>query len=675
MASEVGTLHELGVLAGERYGDQKSIGYKNGTEWAWVTFAERAAQAKKTTALLESVGVTKGDRVAVISKNRIEWASCAYGTYGADAAFVPMYEQQQPSDWEYILRDSEAKVLFVSRKDLLLGGALKAFEASPQAKAIYCFDDDGEYSLRRALAELHDGPGNMNVPTKNDLATLIYTSGTTGKPKGVELTHWNLTWNACSVKDQCREQIMEAKVPYIRSLSILPWAHIYGQTVELHGMLAMGGEMGLAEDATTFVNECNETKPTVLMAVPALYNRIFDNFQKQKSHMPTWKAHLAERALELGDKKAKNTNDPTTAPELSFFEKAEFALMDKLVLSKVRDALGGEVKCLASGGAAIASEVRVFLEAVGFKLTNGYGLTETSPVLTQELSHDKRNRHAGSIGRPLPGVSVKTVDEDNNDTAIGAPGEIVVAGPGIMRGYWGQPEATKEVLFEKDGVTWFKTGDRGVLELVEEDDVTSSTTRPNIHVRIVGRIKEQYKLANGKYVVPTPIEEAFARSRFISQVFLYGDNKPFNVALVSPDWTAIEDEFEEGPMKILQPFPFNFQPPEAIEDLFEKHHDKITALISRELHNHNQCKNYEFPKKWTILTQGFNVARSMLTPKLSLRRNIVLQDHQHLVENMYDEEDAIHEATFCHTKKVSDHSRSSHYQHYVPPQQQQSMKL
>ena len=657
---EVATLHELGVVASERFGDKKSLGTRSHRDgsWEWVSFRERLELAKKTTGLLSGLGVKKGDRVAVISKNRVEWATCAYGTYGAGGAFVPMYEQQQASEWEYILRDSEASVLFVSRRDLL-AGALVAAENAKSVRKVFCFDDFGsevykndEFSLQKALRDQEMTNFEYDsLPSAEDLATLIYTSGTTGKPKGVELTHANLVWNAIMVKEQSTAMItaLVPKTTYTRSLSILPWAHIFGQTCELHGMTAQGSEVALAGDATTFLKDCQETKPTVLMAVPALYNRIYDTFEKQKSHMPSWKKAMAEKALLLGDKKARLAEDAKKTKVLdqedktsfTIFDRLQHFVLDKVVLAKIRQALGGEVRILASGGAALSSEVRVFLEASGFQCTNGYGLTETSPVLTQELPHEPRNRQPGSIGRPLRGVTVKTLDDEGNQTNIGAPGEIAVSSPGVMRGYWRKPEATAEVLFHDDrGVKWFKTGDRGVVELVPDVDIDDPKSRPNVHIRIVGRIKEQYKLANGKYVVPTPIEEAFSRSRFISQVFLYGDNRPFNVALISPDWTALEDDIKGGKdLQITQPFPFNFQPEDAIATFLNDHKDRVVEIINKDLDDFNKCKNYEFPKKFTILTQGFNVARGMLTPKLSLRRNVVFQEHAHLIDALYHDDD------------------------------------
>lgn len=651
------TLHELGVLAGEHFGERRSMGWKNRQgEWQWMTFAERAAEARQCARLWRSLGVVRGDRVAVISKNRVEWAACAYGTYGAGAAYVPCYEQQLPTDWEYILRDSGAKVLVVSRSDLL-ESALRAAEGSSVGRVL-CFDDEGEYSFRAALAEASASSEEPEPPTEDDLATLIYTSGTTGKPKGVELTHKSLVWNAITMKDVSRANLerLGRSDLRIRSLSILPWAHIFGQSCELHALTAMGAEMALATDATTFVAEAGEIKPTILIAVPALYNRIYDAFEDAKAHMRPWQRKLADRAVDLGLRKARtrlvDASGRRVAQPLGILDRATHAILDRLVLDKIRQRLGGAVVAVASGGAAISTQVREFIEALGFALTSGYGLTETAPVLTSENVLDAANLRTGSVGVSLPGVDLGVVDEVGQPVEPGEPGELVVSTPGLMRGYWNKPDATREVVYVDDrGSRWFRTGDQCVLDLDAN------------HVRVVGRIKEKYKLANGKYVVPTPIEEAFARSRFVAQAFLYGDNRPFNVALVAPDWTAVYEAVmgvDDSPIR--QDRPFDFGPQHLIDELVARRADDIIDLLNAELKAHSACKSYEFPARWTVVTRGFTVARDMLTPKLSLRRNIVYREHEADIARLYADNDAQSDAprvVVSNTRRQGDHNKAA----------------
>mmetsp|Transcript_26912 Transcript_26912/g.83735 ORF Transcript_26912/g.83735 Transcript_26912/m.83735 type:complete len:664 (-) Transcript_26912:58-2049(-) len=632
-AETISTLHELGVAAGEAYGDLKSLGSRDAATgaWTWTTYAERATNAKALGNALASYGVERGDRVAVISRNRAEFATTMYGAYACGAAHVPMYEQQKPSEWEYILNDSEAKVLFVSKKELL-PAAREA--AKKHAVKVLCFEEteDAAHNYLEALAA---GAALDEVttqrPASTDLASLIYTSGTTGRPKGVELTHDNLVWNSLTMRDNMYrelELIGRAPTAPVRSMAVLPWAHIYGQTLELHGMLAAGHEVALCSDPTAFLAEVGEAKPYVLFAVPALYNRIYDGFQAKRAAMPSNKQALVDKAIALGLKNARAPySDPNGAleqpPSLSLFEKAQHFVLDKLILSKVRDMLGGEIVFCGNGGAAIANDVRNFVDACGIPMTNGYGLTETSPVLAKEDPMDLNNFSKGSIGRALPGVDLKTVDADGKEVAPGEPGELVACSRGVMRGYWRNEEATAEVLYEDGGKTWFRTGDQCVVEA-------------NGHVRIVGRIKEQYKLANGKYVVPTPLEEQLARSPYIAQAFLYGDNKEANVALVAPDWVQIADKFGE-PGSVQMVAPFTYEPAAVIETLALEHQDAIKALVESEVGAHSGAfKGYEKPASICVLKEGFNAKRGMTTPKMSVKRASVLAAHMGDIDALYE---------------------------------------
>ncbi|KAJ8609895.1 hypothetical protein CTAYLR_005548 [Chrysophaeum taylorii] len=562
------TLHELGVIAGEVFGSAPSIGSRVGSRWVWVSFAERARRAKRFSNFLKSLNVDRGDRVAVISKNSVDWVTAAYGCYGAGAVHVPMYEQQSEEERAYILNDSGAKVAFDAKSLLLLEENITAVESEAEPEA----------------------------PLPADLAALIYTSGTTGKPKGVELTHANLLWNALEVKKASEANIRRLGDPPVRTTAILPWAHVYGQTCELHCSTAMGVPVAISSDPSNFLRDLKETKPTFLIAVPAVYERIRSTYEKKRKESFFVLGYAMGLALRV--------------KRGSF---AHFAC-DQLFLSKVRGSLGGEIRGLGTGGAAISPELRRFFDAVGLPIANGYGLTETSPVLTTEAHHDPRNYDRGSVGKPLRGVRVKSVD-----------GELVVSSPGVMRGYWNNPTATSEVLhYDDDGLLWFKTGDLGVID-------------ENSYVRVVGRVKERYKLANGKYVVPTPLEyELAANSRWISQIYLYGENKPHNVALVAPDWAAIASYLKtESIITLAQPF--DYQPRAAIDALLSMHRDEIHALIAADLASTAKRKSYRDPKKWALVVPGFTLASGMLTPKLSLKRNAVYKAHEHLIDSLYSD--------------------------------------
>jgi len=336
--------------------------------------------------------------------------------------------------------------------------------------------------------------------------------------------------------------------------------------------------------------------------------------------MSDGKKALADKAIALGSAQATRRYD-TSLPGPSFVEKIQHSILDALILKKVRGALGGEVKFCGNGGAAVSPSVREFIEAIGIPMTSGYGLTETSPVLAKEQPFDPKNLLPGSIGKALKGVQLKCIDPDNNEVPNGEPGELVASGPGVMRGYWKRPEETSEVLYEDNNEIWFKTGDRCVMEA-------------DGHVRVVGRVKELYKLANGKYVAPAPLEDTLARSRFIAQAFVYGENKEHNVCLVAPDWVNVANKF--GVEGVTMPAPFTFEPRAKIEELLENHRTEIVHLMEAEVEYHgSKFKSFEKPERVGVVSEGFNAARGMVTPKLSVKRAAVLAAHQLDIDGLY----------------------------------------
>ena len=614
-AASVTTLHELGVAAGEAYGDARSLGAKDAAtgEWAWTTFAQRAARAEHLGRALVAKDIRRGDRIACVSKNREALACTMYGAYAVGAAHVPLYEQQAPSEWRHILEDSGAKLLFVATAELA-----SAARAVTDVDVV-CFED-GEFEALLEEGAAFSLTGDPCRPA--DAAALIYTSGTTGKPKGVELTHSNLVWNALTMRDGMVDELLSvgcAKSP-VRSLAVLPWAHIYGQTLELHAMLAGGHEVALCSDPAAFLDEAQEARPDVLFAVPALYNKIHDGFRANRRAMSNSKKALADRAVASGARRAKRCYD-STLPGPSFFEKLQHSILDALVLKKVRSALGGSVQFCGNGGAAVSPGVREFIEAIGIPMTSGYGLTETSPVLAKEKPFDPKNLLPGSIGKALTGVALKCVDPEGKEVPTGEPGELVASGPGVMRGYWGKPAETKEVLYEEGGQTWFRTGDRCVMEA-------------DGHVRVVGRVKELYKLANGKYVAPAPLEDALARSRYVAQAFVYGSDRAHNVCLVAPDWANVAKKF--GVDGVAMAAPFTFEPKATIEALLEEHRAAIVELMEAEVAYHAEgFKSFERPERVGVVGEGFNAARGMITPKLSVKRAAVLAAHQADLDGLY----------------------------------------
>jgi long-chain acyl-CoA synthetase len=541
--------------------------------------------------------VERGDKVAVISDNRVEWAIGAYATYGLGAHYVPMYEAQHPKDWTYILKDSGAKVLLTST-EIIRERARNVVEAVPRVQHVVGFEapPDREDSWARLLESGRKRDVPSIKPHANETAGLIYTSGTTGNPKGVELSHGNFVSNVNAV-----HQIFPMGTGDV-SCSFLPWAHSFGQTAELHVLLSMGASIGIAESVPMLMENLLEIRPTLLLAVPRIFDRIYDGLRKRMADESPGKRKLFERGLEV----AARRRALAEKGDRSLWVEAQFALFERLVFSKIKDRFGGRLRYVISGGAALSREVAEFIDNVGILVFEGYGLTETSPIVSANTPDARR---LGTVGRPIPGVDVFICDEHGKVLPRETDGEVVVVGPNVMQGYHGLEKETAEVIFELDGMRAFRTGDMGRL--------TSDG-----FLKITGRFKEQYKLANGKYVVPTPLEERLKLSGFISQAFIYGDNKPYNVCLVVPDMPALQKwAAQEG---------IEAEGAALLQD------DRVHAKIGAELEQLAAAfKGYERPVKWALLGEEFSVDNDLLTPKMSVKRRNVVQRYGDRIEALY----------------------------------------
>lgn len=526
-----------------------------------------------------------------------------------------MYEAQLPTDWTYILNDSGAKTVFCATPDIYHRVHTQVMPNTPHVQSCFCLDAPlGEsHAFATAMDRVEpDTEGKyIEAPTPDDMAGLIYTSGTTGKPKGVELTHLNFTSNA---KSAARTMVTDPK-DFIRetdrSLAFLPWAHSYGQTVELWVGMSHGASLGISRGIPSILEDLQLVKPSLLFSVPTLYKRIYDGVNNLIEAAPPLRQKLMKTALELGH---KNAQVETGGPPLTMAESMQFKVLDAVVLSKIRARFGGNMRHGFVAGAACPPEVLNFMDSLGLKILEGYGLTETSPIIT---CNTPEQRQLGSVGRPIGGVTVYVIGEDGKEVAPGEEGEICCSGPNVMRGYYKNPEATAEVISTApDGKSrMFHTGDMG------RQDATG-------FVKITGRLKEQYKLENGKYVVPTPIEEAIGLSRFISQVVLTGANRPYNVVLIVPEWAAIRTAVGADDSQ-------------SDEDLAND--PRVHELMDHAIEtNCAGMKRYEIPHKWAFVAP-FTAANEMITPKLSIRRHKVISTYKDVIDQLYEDE-AVKEA-------------------------------
>ncbi len=576
------------------------FGTKKGGGWAWSTYGEVGSLVDCLRGGFASLGAGRGDRIAIIANNRVEWAVAAYACYGVGAVFVPLYEAQSPKEWDFIVRDSGARVLVVAN-ETILAKARPLLDAVPTLANIVLLDGSGEGDGRvttyRAL--LASGRPAASVhPAPDEIATILYTSGTTGSPKGVVLTHGNLASNVKGGQELFPIRVED------RSLSILPWAHAFGQTAELHTFVACGASMALCEGMDKILANLAEVKPTLLACVPTIFNRVYTSVHQQLAGRPKAVRKLVDRALAI---KAQERAGRRLGP----LDVVIVRLVDRIVFAKVRARLGGNLRFAISGGAALSRDVGEFIDAIGVVVFEGYGLTETSPVVS---ANGPNARRIGSVGRPLAGVRVEVdsaaLEHPSADRRPGSSveGEIVVYGPNVMRGYFNRPEETAAVFNAGGG---FRTGDMGY---VDEDGF----------LFITGRIKEQYKLENGKYVVPSVLEDQIKLSPYVANVMVYGENRPYNVALVVPNVPAIRTwgETSRAPL------------PEDVQALLRD--ERVVGLIRGEIKAHSgEFKGFERIQDFALVSGEFTIESGMLTPKMSLKRRQVVAEYGPAIDALY----------------------------------------
>jgi len=556
-------------------------------EWVPTSIDTMLEEAMKVSKSLLKLGIVKGDKIGLISNNRPEWISMDCGILQVGAVDVPIYPTISAEDYKYIFNDAELKYCFVSDRELFEKvNSIK--NEVPSLKHIYSFEQlDGVDHWTKFLAE---GEGKedaeveaiMKTIVEDDLATLIYTSGTTGVPKGVMLSHKNLVSNSLS----CIERLPADSNG--KSLSFLPICHVYERMLVYLYMIT-GVSIYFAESMETIGDNLREVKPEVFTAVPRLLEKVYDKIVAKGSELTGIKKTLFFWALDLGEK-----YEPYGANGVWY--EFQLSIARKLIFSKWKEALGGNVLAVASGSAALSPRLaRVFL-AAGVPVMEGYGLTETSPVATVNASHNK-GLMIGTVGRVIDGVEVKIADD----------GEILIKGPNVMIGYYKQPEKTKEVLAD-DG--WFSTGDIG--KFVGDG-----------FLKITDRKKEIFKTSGGKYIAPQMMENKFKESRFIEQIMVIGESQKHPAAFVVPNFEFLKD------WCVRKKVPFNSNS-EVIKN------EKVIARIKRELDHYNESfGNWEQVKKFELVDSTWSVDTKELTPTLKLKRKFIMDKYKDLFDKIY----------------------------------------
>jgi long-chain acyl-CoA synthetase len=589
------TLVDIFTQSIERYPSNELFGTKKHGVWSFSTYAEFGRDVNALRGGLASLGVGKGDRVAIISNNRTEWAVSAYATYTLGAAFVPMYEAQLEKDWEFILDDCEAKVLVAATRAIF--DKTKTFLGKVKGlEHIVLLEDDpsANGASTSTYKKLKDSGKEAPIvhPAPSDIAGFIYTSGTTGAPKGVILSHANIASNVTAVHEIFPMGTDD------RSLSFLPWAHSFGQTCELHALFSHGASIGICEAVDKIIDNLAEVKPTLLFSVPRIFNKLYTAVQKQIAGKPPIVQKLVKRALKATAK--KRNGEP-----LGLRDQLVLAVTDRLVFSKVRARFGGRLKYAFSGGAAISRDVAEFIDSLGVTVYEGYGLTETSPIATANYPGARK---IGSVGKALPGVEIVIDSSAGGGEKNGyKEGEILVYGPNVMVGYHNRADENAAVFTKDKG---FRTGDLGYLD-------------KDGFLFITGRIKEQYKLENGKYVVPTPLEEELKLSPYIANAMVYGDNRPYNVAIIVANVDALKSWARKNELGVDDAHALLTNP--KVRDLFEKEVESFSKKF----------KGFESVNGFALIADDFTTDNGMLTPSLKLKRRKVIEVHGPLIEGLY----------------------------------------
>ena len=600
--SQPGTLNRLFFDAIQKYDKPDALQSKTGGQWQPISHRMLAERVRRVALGLQSLGLGRGDRVGILSENRPEWAIADYACLTGGYTDVPLYPNLPPEQIAYILRDSGATAIFVSTAEQA-EKIQRVRSECPAVRHVIGFGAAPDPGVDHTLAEVEakgaaaETPDSMaayrrtaDAVRPDDLATIIYTSGTTGEPKGVMLTHDNIYSNVMA---------SAAMIPFAGAdtcLSFLPLSHIFERMAGHYLMLHTGTSIAYAESIDTVPINMQEIRPTLVLSVPRLYEKMYARVLENavagggvKKRIFFWARHVADR---WADQKLAG-REPGGLLAL------QYRLAQKLVFSKLKARTGARLRYFVSGGAPLAPEINKFFFAAGLVIMEGYGLTETSPVISVNTPKDFR---IGTVGKPIPGVEVM----------IAPDGEICTRGPHVMKGYYNKPQATAEVI---DADRWFHTGDIGTLE--------------DGFLRITDRKKDIIVTAGGKNIAPQPIENKVKTNKYVSQAVMIGDKRKYPVMLVVPNWENLEKWARQR--NILWTDRAQLLQMPTIKAKMDKE-------VSEEL---SGLARFEMPKRIALLEHDFSVERGELTPTLKVKRRVIDKTYKGVIDSLYQDE---HEA-------------------------------
>jgi long-chain acyl-CoA synthetase len=583
------TVSALPRSAAQRFGDRVASRSKLGADWHELSYAEAGEAIDEVALGLIELGIEPGDRVSILSDTRAEWTLASYGIAAAAGVVVPIYPTSSPHECEWVLSNSGARAV-VCENEGQRAKIEQIRRSLPELEHVIGIED-GAGELTLAQLRERGRPGDrsrlaerQSHVTPDDAYTIIYTSGTTGPPKGVVLTHGN-AMSVC----QMVEEIAFVK-PGEKTYLFLPLAHAFALTAMLASFDQGTSIVYYGGDTKRILAELIETQPTYLPSVPRIFEKLYTAAMKLQEHASAEDRERFRRAIRLGVevRSLKERGEPVPEEKQRAFDRA-----DEQIFTRVRDLFGGHIRQAVTGAAPIASDILEFFYAAGVPVLEGWGMTETTAVGT--VATLERFRF-GTVGRPMPGVELRIAEQD---------GEILIKGPNVFHEYWRNPEATAETLI--DG--WLHTGDVGELD----DDG---------FLKITGRKKDIIITAGGKNLTPSNIENELKQSRFISQAVMYGDRRPYPVALVTLD----EEE--------IVPWAKEHGLPQELDQLAKA--EEVLQLVQHELDRANE--NYaqvEQVKKFAILDHDLSIERGELTPTLKVKRNVINDRYAELFDSLY----------------------------------------
>jgi len=584
---EITRLFDIVYHQRDNYPQKDALAAKENGQWRHYSTQEFIDKINQFSRSLLKYGIKKGDKVGLIANNRPEWNIADYGMLQVGAINVPIYPTISEGEYEFIFNNAEIRICFVSDNELY-NKVMAIKDNVPSLEEVYTFDDvraarhwsefmePGEYADNQ-----HEVDDAMQAINPEELATLIYTSGTTGNPKGVMLSHLNVVSNI-----QGTSKYLPLNQDH-RVLSFLPLCHIFERMVSFTYTMC-GVSIYYAESIDTVADNLKEVQPHFFTTVPRLLEKVYERIVSKGNELSGIQHKLFFWALNLGLNYDVNNDQ-------GLFYNLQLALANKLIFNKWREALGGNVIGIVTGAAACPAKLTKVFTAAGVPIKEGYGQTETSPVLTFNRFEEGGTK-AGTVGKPIDNVEVKIAED----------GEVIARGPNIMLGYYKNDEETKKTI-DEDG--WLHTGDMGKFD--------------GEFLKITGRKKELFKTSGGKYVAPQMIENKMKESFYIEQIMAIGENRKFVSALIVPSFDKLGEFCKERGLAC-----------DKREEIVQ--HDEVYHLIKSEVDKYNQeFSHVEQIKKFTILPNEWTIDSKELTPTMKVRRGVVEQEYSSCIEAMY----------------------------------------